>query len=82
VDDAALVSADVQLHPEVPVAALPGLLHFGVTSRTGVLGRARRGDDRCIHYRPSTQQKAARFAQASDRLEDRAGKRICKEFRV
>src|ERR1700693_3766687 len=38
VDDTALVRSDVQLHPEVPVAAFAGLLHLAVAARTVVLG--------------------------------------------
>ena len=38
VDDTALVGADVQLHPEVPVLALARLLHLRVARRTGVFG--------------------------------------------
>src|SRR5208283_4455912 len=37
-DDTTLVRTDVQLHPEVPVAALAGLLHLRVTGGGGVLG--------------------------------------------
>src|SRR6201981_2162495 len=32
VDDATLVGADMQLHPEVPIPPLPSLLHLGVAS--------------------------------------------------
>src|ERR1700694_2329076 len=37
-NDTALVRSDVQLHPEMPVAALAGLLHLRVAGCTGVLG--------------------------------------------
>ena len=39
------VHADVQLHAEVPLPTLLGLVHLGVAGVVGVLGRARRSDD-------------------------------------
>lgn len=39
------VHADVQLHAEVPLLALPGLVHLGVARPVGVLGRTGRADD-------------------------------------
>jgi hypothetical protein len=47
--DTALIRSDVQLHSEVPILALAGLLHLRVASRTRVLGRTRRRDDGCVH---------------------------------
>jgi hypothetical protein len=35
------VRADVQLHAKVPLLALAGLMHIGITRFVGVLGRAR-----------------------------------------
>lgn len=43
------INADVRLHPEVPLVALAGLMHFRGTCLGGVLGRAGRVDDRGIH---------------------------------
>src|ERR1019366_9109240 len=40
-----VVRSDVQLHPEMPVAALAGLFHLGVAAVAGILGRTRRRDD-------------------------------------
>src|ERR1700676_2834330 len=39
--DTALIRSDVQLHSEVPMLALAGLLHLRVAGRTRVLGRTR-----------------------------------------
>lgn len=52
------INADVRLHPEVPLVALAGLMHFRVTCLGGVLGRARRVDDRGIHDRACAQALA------------------------
>src|ERR1700740_2416898 len=68
--DTALIRSDVQLHSEVPILALAGLLHLRVTSRTRVLGRTRRRDDGCVHDGTRAQQQPPFFEQASDRIED------------
>jgi len=60
----------------VPVAAFPGLLHLGVARRAGVFGRTGRRDDGRIDDGPCAQQKAARFEQAANRLEDCTGKTV------
>jgi len=72
-DDAVLISADVQLHPEMPVAALPGLFHLGVARPISIFGRTGRRDDGCVHDGPGAQQQAALFEQAANRSEDCAG---------
>jgi len=61
VDDAALVGANVQLHPEVPVTPLPGLLHLRIAGPISIFGRTGRGDDGRIDDGPGAQQQAARF---------------------
>ncbi len=43
------IDADVRLHPEMPLVALLGLVHFRITLAFGVLGRTGRGDDRGVH---------------------------------
>ena len=43
------VHTDVQLHAEVPLLPLAGLVHFGVSGLVGVLGRAGRADDGGVH---------------------------------
>jgi len=44
-----LIDADVHLHTKVPLVSLLGLMHLRVARIVAVLGRARCGDDRCIH---------------------------------
>ena len=75
-DDTALIRSDVQLHAEVPVLALVGLLHLGVASRTGVLGRTRRRDDGGVHDGSRAQQQPALFQQARHRIEDGFGQPV------
>lgn len=53
-----IVHADVRLHPEIPLVALPGLMHVRVTLALGVFGRAWRGDDRGIDDRPAAQTQS------------------------
>jgi hypothetical protein len=65
VDDTALVGADVQLHPEVPVLAFARMLHLRVASPIGIFGGARRRDDGRI----DNGSRAPR-EQAANRLED------------
>ncbi len=48
------VHADVQLHAEVPLLALAGLMHLRVTLLVLVLGGAGRTDDRGVHDRAAT----------------------------
>jgi hypothetical protein len=76
VDDATLVGADMQLHPEVPIPPLPGLLHLGVASRSSIFGGTGRRDNGGVHDRSRTQQQTASFEQAADRVKDRAGKLV------
>ncbi len=45
------VHCDVQLHPEVPLLALAGLVHLGVACLVGILRRAGRTDDGGVHDR-------------------------------
>jgi len=73
VDDTVLIGADVQFHPEVPVATFPGLLHLEVARRTGVLGGTGRRNDGCVHNGPVAQQQFARFQQAANSIQDRTG---------
>src|SRR5712671_2587717 len=67
-DDTAFIRADVQLHPEVPVATLAGLLHLGVAARTRVLGRTRRPmmvASTMVPERSSSRRSSKRSATAS-----------------
>mmetsp|Transcript_53128 Transcript_53128/g.124272 ORF Transcript_53128/g.124272 Transcript_53128/m.124272 type:complete len:381 (+) Transcript_53128:1249-2391(+) len=60
------IHADVGLHPEVPVVALLGLAHLRVALTLGVLGRARRGDQRRIHRGAAAQHQALVLQQVGD----------------
>ena len=53
------VHADVQLHAEVPLLALAGLVHPRVALLLGVLGRTGRTDDRRVHDRACAHLQAA-----------------------
>jgi hypothetical protein len=60
------VHADVQLHAEVPLLALPGLVHLGVTRAFGVLGRAGRTDDGGVHDGAGLELEAALLQDLAD----------------
>ena len=77
--DAPPVGADVQLHAEVPVLALAGLLHLGVARRGRVLGRTRRRDDGRVHDGSRAQQEPALFKQSRNRVEDALGEPVLLE---
>ena len=55
----AAVAGQMRLHAEIPLVAVPGLMHRGVARLPGVLGRGRRRDD-------------PRFRE--DRIDNRAGR--------
>ena len=40
----ATVHPEMRLHPEIPLVALLGLMHFGIARLVGILGRGRRID--------------------------------------
>ena len=48
----AVVAADVELHPEVPLVSLAGLMHLGIPRLGPILGRRRGADDAGIDDRP------------------------------
>src|ERR1700687_5493441 len=75
-DDTAFIRADVQLHPEVPVATLAGLLHLGVAAPPRVLGRPRRRDDGRVHDGARAQQQPPFFQQVRHRIEDGMGQSV------
>ena len=52
------INPNVCLHAEVPLIALLGLMHFGVTLALRVLGRGRRRDDRRINDGAFAQHQA------------------------
>jgi hypothetical protein len=51
------IHANVRLHAEVPLVALLGLMHLGITLAFDILSRARRRDQRGIHCRARLQQQ-------------------------
>ncbi len=76
------VHADVRLHPEVPLVALPRLAHLRIPLPRLVPGRARRVDDARVHDRPALQAVAQRSQVRVDLREqrrDRAGRRIAEK---
>lgn len=52
------IDADVRLHAEVPLLALLGLAHLGVSLTLIVLGRAKRRDDGGIHNSAGPEHQA------------------------
>ena len=54
------VRADVRFHPEIPLVAFLGLVHFRVALLFLVLGGGRRGDQRGVHQGAFAQQQALR----------------------
>lgn len=48
----------MRFHPEVPLVALFGLMHFGITLARAVLGRTRRRDQRGIDHCAAPEQQA------------------------
>src|SRR6266536_3055446 len=62
------IHPDMRLHPEVPLVALPGLVHF-VAGFALVLGRGRGGDDRGIDDRALAHQQAALLQHRRDLVE-------------
>lgn len=52
------IDADVALHAKVPLLALLGLMHLGVTLAVLVLGRAGRGNQGGVHHRALLEHQA------------------------
>ena len=69
-DQTESASADVR-HAEEPLVALLGLAHVQVAFAAGVLGRARRGDQRGINHHPPQQSLVAQ--QLVDQRQDLLG---------
>ena len=63
------VHPDVRLHPEIPLLALPRLMHLRVPCAAAVLRRRRRVDDARVDDRPRAQPMAARRQVRIDLLE-------------
>ena len=66
----------MQLHPEMPVLALHGLVHFRIALVPLVLRRSRGSDDRRIDDRAQLQQQPAALKQAAHLGEDRLGEPV------
>jgi hypothetical protein len=64
-----LIHADVRFHAEVPLIALPGLVHLRITSLVGILSRAGRVNERGIHDRARTQAQALMLQMCTDCLQ-------------
>lgn len=52
------IDSNVRHHPEVPLVALLGLVHLGVSFTAAVLGRTRGSDQRGIDHRAALEQQA------------------------
>ena len=76
VHHASPVGAHVQLHAEVPVLALPGLVHLRIALGFLVLGRAWRCDDRRIDDRARSEQQPSPLEQTANLGEDRLGQPV------
>jgi hypothetical protein len=70
------VHSDVRLHPEEPLVALPGLMHPRVPLALGVLGGARRRDDRGVNDAAALEKQALARQQRADRPQDVIGQVI------
>jgi hypothetical protein len=53
------VRTDVRFHAEIPLVALPGLVHCGVALPVGILGRGRGVDDGGVDHRAFAHEQAA-----------------------
>ncbi|MBF9265039.1 hypothetical protein I4I83_11210 [Acidovorax cattleyae] len=65
--DSASIHANVRLHSEVPLVALPGLMHPGVVLALRVPGRTGRGHERGIHQRACLEHEPLRCQVGVDR---------------
>ena len=64
------IDSDMRLHPEVPLVALLGLMHLGVTFPGLVFGRAGRCDQRGIDHASGLEQQALGSELGVDDLQD------------
>jgi hypothetical protein len=67
------IHRDVRVRVEVPLVALLGLVHLGVTHTLGVLGRAGHGDDGRVHDAAALERQALALQMLVDRREDILG---------
>jgi hypothetical protein len=73
------IHPNVGLHSKVPLIALLGLVHLRVSCSRGVLGRARRCNDRGIHNRALGQSQSTGHQVAVHRLKDLGGQAVSLE---
>ena len=64
------IHPNMRLHSKVPVVALFGLVHIGVSRTGGILGRARRLNDRGIHNRALRQTNHLTKEVLNDQVKD------------
>ena len=64
------VDSDMRFHPKVPLVALLGLAHLGVTFARAVLGGARCGNQGGIHHGARLEQQAVSAQLGIDDLQD------------
>ena len=67
------VHRNVRIHPEVPLATLPGLVHLGIGLARTVHGRTGHGKYRVIHDSVTLEQRHFRSVTRLDLLEDVLG---------
>lgn len=70
------IDADVCLNAEMPLVALLGLMHLGISPLALVLGRTGRGDDRGVHDRTFLKQQALVGQMDVDCREDALGQLV------
>src|SRR5688572_32079965 len=63
-----LFRSDMQLHAEVPLLTLAGLVHLGIALLVGVLRRTGCADDRGVHDRAGAHLHAVGLDRKSTRL--------------
>ena len=73
------VHTDVQLHAEIPLLALAGLVHLGVSCLVSVLGGAGRTDDGGIHDGSGVDLDAARLQLLAHSCEQGLAQLVCIE---
>src|SRR5919197_1383388 len=70
------VHAEMALHAEVPLLALPGLLHLRIARTSGVLCRRRRGDDCRVDDGPGADRQPPRLQMPVHLLEERLAQAV------
>ena len=73
------VGAHVDLHAEVPLVTLLGLMHLGVALLVPVLRRGGRMDDRGVDHRAALEEQPARLERVVDGVHHLPGQRMLLE---